>query len=279
MRTPWQSRPAFGAQIDWGRPQAHGLAFCAAFNEAGRDLHDLVTGKTGTATSGVTRGVYRFDGPGVSYAATTDNHDFTAFAGPQIPAGNFSVVYRGRWKAGDYRTAGTGGAKCADYFAWGSTPTNANFTLRGVADTDSGIALTDGNFYSIGIAYKRLVEARFVVLNLTNQTLTRTTVANTATPTITTALKCYIGARNNAGAPDYGWNDQLTFTALWGRMLSDLELLALVYNPWSLFLSAPSFNPMFVPGVAAGGGASSRRPLLPRTFTRSRVLRPHRLRT
>ena len=248
------SKPLPGCFVDWTHPLSRGLVGCWLFNEhAGQAFADLAAFQScyGILGSPLYRG-----GPDGCVLDVSDGLSrflVNRKGGPATTDSPITILAKAR----------TSVAASKALISWGEvTDTNYTFTF-GVAvggtsgigfDGDTGITSTltyPLNAWTVlGVAQRGIADRTFFADGRLQVDNSHHAYESKACPG---GLSIASSFSNSSERTEYRWTGQISWIYVWGRALTDTEMMDVFHAPYANILS-PSYRRYFIP--AAGGGLS-----------------------
>lgn len=256
-------QPDGPVSIDWASPLTNGLTQ-AYRHDFGLYTQDAVSGafvalseSTGMASSVSVAG----KGIARTGSSTTLNQGF--FTLPvTVPAGGdctYLVVHSPNAASGSQALIDDDNASSSRVFQFRLNAAATEFiwfSTAGSAFTASIASSVSARALNVSLAVKR---------GSTLKVVNNGRISSSATITGTPRTQNSVLREFNRKGPTYSpYQGSHSLAAMWGRALSDAELIALSTNPWQLF--KPIERRIWVP-VSAGGGQTISPPVLTRTKT------------
>lgn len=230
-------QPRTRSAIDWAHPLSRKLTF-AHVQGSTHKYQDLISGRAGTprlSPSLVETPLAEVVTPHGRSMAYADPNAFLDFGPNGIPnaSGSFSVFFQGKLGPfGAHHVAvNSVGPGQNGYIAYVDYVARPVFGLWGNSQYVYGTTLTAGNYYNIGMAYTIGLQVRFMVHNLTEQTMSWGMIFAPAVPT-QPDKRSSVGGHYVASLNE-NWHSNFTLAYTWDRALSDQELLALSFEPYA----------------------------------------------
>jgi hypothetical protein len=249
-------KPGPWARVDGSHPLARNLTGAWVLNEQGGSPRDLLTGKIGSLTSGMTWAPTTL-GMGLKAAGTSDRFDTLALSSLTYAAGTVA------WAM----TPGFSPTDGNQYYLWGEDSSSG---VNAATPEISAQKFTDNNLY---IGWNTSADTRIVVSAATNLlqgvlqhyafvwsasgcTLYRNgvSIGTTSAPTVQAVAHtfCWLHTSTNVtGQAGCGNNTTITYGYIWNRSLLSAEVHQLWQQPYAILQQAPPRRAFFGPSSSS----------------------------